>query len=311
MSVDQTAVKSRKVSKAPKAEKAPKAPREKRMHFSLERQRSIFGYIFTLPFLIGFCVFMAYPLFKNLTFSFGKITETVGLKTTFVGWKNYIELFTKDIDFLPAFWDTLQATFLWTPFIIVFALFLAIMLNRNIKGKGVFRVIFFLPVLLGTGFIMQSVSGVANILAMPEVVGDFISEYFSEGIAEFIGDLIAAILSMFWSTGVQIVIFLSGLQGIPDSYYEAARVDNANAWDCLWKITLPLMSPTILLNVIYTIVESFSSTDNKIASLIIGHVFDNARFEYAAAMGWVFFVVVLLVVGLIFLVSRKVVNYEK
>lgn len=288
-----------------------KAPKKRKRSFSLERKRSFFGYVFTLPFLVGFLVFMLYPLLKNLSFSFGTIVETRGLVTEWAGWKNYIELFQGDIEFVPAFIETLKNTFLWTPFIVVFALFLAIMLNRNIKGKGVFRLIFFLPVLLGTGFIMQSVGTVSSILAMPDALTEFIADYFSTGIADFFSKLITTILSMFWNTGVQIVIFLSGLQGIPDSYYEAARVDNANGWDCLWKITIPLMSPTILLNVIYTIVESFSSSRNEIANLIITTVFTRSKFEYGAAMGWVFFAVVLLVVGLIFLLSRKVVNYEK
>ena len=292
------------------AAKAAKAPR-RRHSFSLERQRAIFGYIFTAPFLVGFVVFMLYPLIKNLTFSFGQITETVGLKTTFIGFDNYAGIFSDDIEFGPAFLDTLKVTFLWTPFIIVFALFLAIMLNRNIKGKGVFRLIFFLPVLLGTGFIMSSVASVMSVLSMPEAINNFVEDYFSTGLADFFSKLLQTILSMFWSTGVQIVIFLSGLQGIPDSYYEAARVDNANAWDCLWKITLPLLSPTILLNVIYTIVESFSSKDNQIANLIIKTVFVRSKFEYGAAMGWLFFLVVLIVIGLIFLISRRVVNYEK
>ena len=118
-------------------------------------------------------------------------------------------------------------------------------------------------------------------------------------------------MRVFWKTGVQIVIFLSGLQSIPESYYEAAKVDNANSWDSFWKITLPMLSPVILLNTVYTMIESFRNTDNKIANLIVKIIFNSADYEYGAAMGWIYFSVTFLIIGFIFLVSRRLVNYEK
>lgn len=254
---------------------------------------------------------MLLPLLINLIMSFSKIVNALNLQMKFVGWNNYIRLFKTDVNFLPAFFDTLKNTFLWTPFILVFALFLAILLNRNIRFKGVFRVIFFMPVLLGTGYIMQQVSGAANILQMPDDIKSMIQYYFSKDLADFFNQLLTQIMKMFWQTGIQVVIFLSGLQSIPDSYYEAARVDNGNNWDCFWKITLPMLSPVILLNLIYTIIDNFRSTDNKIAALIVNMVFKNADYEYGAAMGWVYFTVTILIVGLVFLIMRRFITYEK
>ena len=279
--------------------------------FSLERRRAIAGYIFTLPFIIGFIAFLLYPLIQNLILSMGNITEIQGLKTDFIGLEHYKQLFLEDTKFVPAFIETIQTTFLWTPFILVFALFIAILLNRKIKGRGFFRVVFFLPVLLGSGYIMQQLCGAGSILTLPDGFQSFLSYTFSAQIADFFSELIGQIMKVFWKKGVQIVIFLSALQSVPDSYYEAARVDNANGWDCFWKVTLPMISPTILLNAIYTIIENFSSTDNAIGAYIVQTGMKNADFETAAAMGWIYFLVVLVLVGLIFLVSRKAVKYDK
>jgi len=281
------------------------------LKLSLEKRRRLCGYLFATPWIIGFLVFMLYPLFTNLLMSFSKVISVEGLEMEWVGLYNFNRLFITDINFVPAFLDTLKKTFLWTPFIIVFALFLALLLNRNIKFKGFFRVIFFIPVLLGTGYIMQRVGGAANILQLPPNVEQLVSYYLSNDLAAFINELLAQIMRMLWETGVQVVIFLSGLQSIPESYYEAARVDNASSWLSFWKITLPMLSPVILLNVIYTIIESFRSVDNKIAGLIVNEVFKSAEYEYGAAMGWVYFAVTFVIVGLVFLVSRRFVNYEK
>ena len=286
-------------------------PAKKVRSFSLEKRRAAAGYVFTLPFILGFVAFLVYPLVQNLILSLGKITSVQGMTTEFVGLKHYKELFVGSTEFVPAFIETIKTTFLWTPFILVFALFIAILLNRKIKGRGFFRVVFFMPVLLGSGYIMQQLSGSASILALPEGFQEFIEYSFSPQLADFFSELISIIMSVFWKTGVQIVIFLSALQSVPDSYYEAARVDNANGWDCFWKVTLPMISPTILLNAVYTVVENFSSTDNAIGALIVKTGMTNANFEESAAMGWVYFLVVLVLIGLIFLVTRKAVKYDK
>lgn len=310
-SIDRAQPEMPEVQTAETAISAGGTAKKKVRSFSMERRRAIFGYIFTLPFIIGFIAFLLYPLIQNLILSLGNITEIQGLKTEFVGLEHYQKLFLEDIKFVPAFIETIQSTFLWTPFILVFALFIAILLNRKIKGRGLFRVVFFMPVLLGSGYIMQQLGGAASILTLPAGFSNFLSYTFSAEIADFFGQLLAQIMNVFWKTGVQIVIFLSALQSVPDSYYEAARVDNANGWDCFWKVTLPMISPTILLNAVYTIVENFSSTDNAIGAYIVQTGMKNADFETAAAMGWVYFLVVLVLVGLIFLVSRKAVKYDK
>lgn len=281
------------------------------MKIPFEKKRRLTGYIFTAPFIIGFGLLMLVPLIMTLIMSFGEIYDIVGLKTRFIGFEHYIKLFKEDVTFIPAFLNTIKISFLWTPFIVVFALFIAILLNKDIKGKSIFRVIFFLPVLLGSGYIMLQLDGATNILKMPTAMEEFIAYYFNPSIADFINQLLAQIMNVFWKTGVQILLFLSGLQSIPDSYYEAARVDNANSWECFWKITLPMISPIVLLNVVYTMIDSFRDTNNEIGALIVNVGFDNANYEYGSAMGWVFFAVIGLFTGLVFLISRRLVVYDK
>lgn len=278
---------------------------------TLEKKRSLSGYIFCIPWFIGFLAFQFYPLMTSFRLSFSKISDLSGLKMNFVGFSNYFKLYTEDIEFVPAFLDSLKTTVLYTPFIIVLAIVISLLLNKKIKGRSFFRVVFFLPVLLGSGIVMAQLGAAANIMQMPPIVETYVNYYFSTGVADFINSILSEIIRVFWQTGVQIIILLGGLQSIPDTYYEAARVDNANGWDMLWKITLPILSPMIYLTVIYTIIDSFRSESNKISALIINEGFKNGHFEYGAAMGWVYFVIVGLVVGLATLIFRRYVYYEK
>lgn len=278
--------------------------------FSLERKRSLSGYLFSLPWIVGLLVFQLYPFYKSFMLSFGKLTEVRGLHTRFVGFQNYLDLFYSDVHFLPAFYTTLKNTLLYTPFIIVLSLVIAILLNRKIKGRSVFRVIFFLPVLIGGGLVMAQLGQAANIMKLPPSIESYVNYYFSTDIAKFIQNVLTEIIRVFWKTGVQIIILLGGLQSIPDSYYEAARVDSANEWDMLWKITIPMLSPMIYLNVIYTVIDSFRSEDNPISALIIGTV-NSSQWEYGAAMGWIYFGITLVFVGITSLLFRRFVYYEK
>ena len=278
---------------------------------TLEKKRSLSGYIFCLPWLIGFLIFQLYPLITSFRLSISEITDLSGLQMKLIGFSNYVKLFREDVDFVPAFLQSIKTTVLYTPFIVVIAIVIAILLNQKIKGRSFFRVVFFLPVLLGSGVVMSQLGNAANIMQMPAAVEMYVNYYFSSNVAEVINSILSEIISVFWSTGVQIIILLGGLQSIPDSYYEAARVDNANSWDMLWKITLPILSPMIFLTLIYTIIDSFRDENNEISSLIVNVGFKNGNDEYGASMGWVYFLVVGVVVILATLAFRRYVYYEK
>ena len=190
--------------------------------------------------------------------------------------------------FLEVVYDTL----LNTPLCIVFSLVIAILINRKMKGRGFFRTAFFIPVLLGSGYVMKQLLGlgvdgmtVTAGITVPRLIADLLGASMTELLQGFL-DRITVVL---WKSGVQIVLFLAGLQGIPGSLYEAAHVDGATEWEMFWKITLPMISPVILMNVVYTIVSFFTDGTNPIVDYIYKQSFQNMQFAHGAAMGWVYF----------------------
>ena len=193
-----------------------------------------------------------------------------------------------------------------TPLIVVFALFIATLLSKDIRGKGLFRSVFFLPVILGTGFVMQQLLGVqmnadavevARGILLPEKVVRFLNP----GVTQVILEFLSRVTLVLWKSGVQIIIFLAGLQAIPRSFYEAARVDAATEWECFWFISLPMMAPTLLLGAVYTIVAGFLDTSNEMLGYIHELGFQWSQFEYASAVSWLYFLFVILVLAALFL----------
>ena len=284
------------------------------MKMSFSRRKSLTGYIFVGPWLLVGLVLLVYPFVFSLMLSFSELNNMDFSDMSFVGFENYKKAFVTDIDFLPYFWDTVSNTLINLPMIIITSLILAIMVSRNIKGQGFFRSMFFLPVLLGTGFVMNQLLGqgvdsssmdVARGILMPDIV----KEYLGPEVTEVIGEFFSRITMVLWKSGVQIIITLAGIQGIAVSLYEAARVDGATEWEMFWKITLPMISPVLLLSTVYTIVAS-TIEDSKVVNYIVNTAFNgqSVKFEYSAAMGWIYFIFILALVGLVFAVMKPFVN---
>ncbi len=269
----------------------------RRGRLGIEQRRSLEAYIFLIPWLIGVCVFFAYPIFVSIRLAFSDIVEFKGLKTSWVGLENFRYIFFYDINFVPKFLQVVADTLINTPLCMVFSLVIAILINRKMKARGFFRTVFFIPVLLGTGYIMKQLLGmgvdgttVTTGIAVPKLIADMLGVSMTELVQSFL-DRITVVL---WKSGVQIVLFLAGLQGIPGSLYEAARVDGATEWEMFWKITLPMIAPVIMMNVVYTIVAFFTDTTNPLVDYIYKMNFTNQQFEYAAAMSWLYFAFALL-----------------
>ena len=284
------------------------------MKMSFSRRKSLTGYIFVGPWLLVGLVLLVYPFVFSLMLSFSELNNMDFSDMSFVGFENYKKAFVTDIDFLPYFWDTVSNTLINLPMIIITSLILAIMVSRNIKGQGFFRSMFFLPVLLGTGFVMNQLLGqgvdsssmdVARGILMPDIV----KEYLGPEVTEVIGEFFSRITMVLWKSGVQIIITLAGIQGIAVSLYEAARVDGATEWEMFWKITLPMISPVLLLSTVYTIVAS-TIDDSKVVNYIVNTAFNSqsVKFEYSAAMGWIYFIFILALVGLVFAIMKPFVN---
>jgi len=281
-----------------------------KVKMSFYRRKRLTGYVFLSPWLLASVFLLFFPILFSLLLSFSTPVNLNKMQLDFVGLENYIKAFVSDVDFVFSFVTVVRETLTNLPMILVFSLLIAIMLSREIKGRGFFRSAFFLPVLLGTGFVMRQILGqgvdqsameVARGILLPPQVQAYMGPEVSGVIGEFLG----RITVVMWKSGVQIVIFLAGIQKIPLSLYESARVDSATEWEMFWKITLPMLSPIILLNVVYTILASFSE-DGPMMDYIRYIAFTQARPnpQYAAAMGWLYFAFVLLLVGLVFLIMK-------
>lgn len=281
---------------------------------SFSRRKALTGYIFVGPWLLVGLAMLVYPFVFSLMLSFSELKNMDFSQMVFAGLENYKKAFVTDINFLPYFWDTVSDTLINLPMIIITSLLLAIMVSRDIEGQGFFRSMFFLPVLLGTGFVMNQLLGqgvdessmdVARGILMPDIV----REYLGPEITEVIGEFFSRITMVLWKSGVQIIITLAGIQGISVSLYEAARVDGATEWEMFWKITLPMITPVLLLSTVYTIVAS-TVEDSKVVNYIVDTAFQgtSVQFEYSAAMGWIYFIFILALVGVVFAIMKPFVN---
>lgn len=282
----------------------------RRRGVSFQRRGVLTCLLFVSPWLVGAAVFFLYPLFYSLRLSFGVIENPATQKVVFAGFENFRVAFMEDARFFPMLLSIAKDTLINTPLIVVFALFIATLLSKDIRGKGLFRSVFFLPVILGTGFVMQQLLGVqmnadavevARGILLPEKVVRFLNP----GVTQVILEFLSRVTLVLWKSGVQIIIFLAGLQAIPRSFYEAARVDAATEWECFWFISLPMMAPTLLLGAVYTIVAGFLDTSNEMLGYIHELGFQWSQFEYASAVSWLYFLFVILVLAALFLLLNS------
>lgn len=279
---------------------------KKRM--SMKTRRSIEGVLFVLPWIIGAALFFVYPLVQSIRYSFSEMISLAGTEMRWVGLENYSYLINRSTSYVPAFLQQVYNTPINTVITLVFSLIIAMLINRDMKGKGAFRTIFFIPVLLGTGFIMEALLGVGVGDVVTNSSDSMLTNILMKAIggqfATYVTEFLSRITVILWKSGVQIILFLAGLQGISVSLYEASRVDGATEWENFWKITLPLITPIILLNVIYTLIDSFTDSSNEVMALIEKSI-ENGQLCQGAAMGWMYFAFTFLICMLVLLVMKK------
>ncbi len=287
--------------------------RPKKFKMTLERRNQLKGLVFVLPFIIGVLAFFIYPILFSLRISFASAIKIVGMKLS--GWNidSYKRAFFVDTDFLPEFKQTVVFTLTRFPLTIVLSLIISILLNKNIKGRGFFRVIFFIPFLLGSGEIMRQIlnqgvdKAVLNVTD-GRIIPYNILVYFGTTIMDTVQNVFGSLVTILWGSGVQILLFLAGLQSISPALYEAAKIDGATEWEIFWKVTVPMISPMMLLNIIYTLVDSFTSIDNNLLIYIRTFGFANNEFAYAAAMSWIYFLFIAVVVAVVFGIMKKYIH---
>ncbi|MCC3374560.1 carbohydrate ABC transporter permease [Cohnella sp. REN36] len=264
------------------------------------RREALIGYLLVLPWIVGFLLFMAYPLYFSLFMSFHKVAITpYGIDTTFRGWDNYKDAFLTDPDFIQKLLLFVKSTVVMIPIVIVFSLFVALLINQPIRGRQFFRAIFFLPVVITSGEVVQELfaQGAATIPLMDQSgVIAYLENNLSATWSAPLIDVINRFILILWYSGVQILIFLAALQKVNTQVYEAAAIDGASPWVIFWKITLPEVKPFILVNLIYTTVDLFTNTFSDVIKLIQDNMFQvGTGFGYSSALAWIFFAVILLV----------------
>lgn len=282
---------------------------KKRLRGSLWIRNMIEAYSFLTLWLVGFAMFMAVPLGKSFYYSFNRMAITKdGLVPDWTGLANFRRAFSTDVNFLPLLKNSVLALLIQVPLILVFAMMAALLLNRHIVGRTFFRGVFFLPVIIASGAVlieMLELGAERMPLFTSSSLFLALMNLIPEDILEPLLVLADQLTLVMWDSGVQILIFLAGLQTISPSLYEAANMDGATGWESFWKITFPMISPMILVNTIFTIVNSFTSARNEMMNYIRTVVFNQSDYGYGAAIGWIYFVLAFLLIGLVFLVFRR------
>ncbi len=314
--------------------KSVKAPKRKKIA-SLDRRKSRAGWFFILPFIIGFVLIYLPMIYESIVLSFHKVDRSgVGGGYTLipVGFENYREALFVDPQFVQTLISGLKQLAFDIPAILIFSLFMAVMLNQKAAGRGAFRAIFFIPVILSTGIMdglantdanygnMDSSSGIddgsgqssteqlVNTMDMERL---FANMKVGQGLIQYVTSAINNIYGIVNRAGVQMLIFLAGLQSISPAIYESCKIDGATAWETFWKITFPMISPMILVNGVYTIIDSFTADSNVVMTYISKKYSDANGDVISTAMSWIYFLIVILIVAIIASVLSAFVFYQR
>ncbi len=294
---------------------------KKRFKMSLTARQGWTGRLFCAPFYIGFCVFFLGQFAQSMWFCFNNVTidPTIGLVTEWAGIEHFNHIFTVDTTYTTELVKTLTQLAWKVPVIVVASLFIAVILKSKFVGRTFVRGVCFLPVVLATGIVMDIVNtdtvskNVMNgnmvssgSMVSTDAIGDLLVNMgLGSEITNFFNMIYSNLFGVLWESGVQMIIFLAALQSIPPSLYEASAMEGATGWEDFWKITIPMIGPMIMLNIFYTIVESSMSTTNAVMKKVVAE-YGNVHLDISAAMGWVYFVVIGIVLAIVAFCFRKV-----
>ena len=315
-----------------------KKVRKKKRTASLEKKKARAGWVFILPFVIGLVLLYIPIIYESLYTSLmfrAKDPATGEMVFTFAGWESYFKALTATLDgsdFLEVLITGVGDMILDIPMILLFSLFMAVLLNQKMAGRAAFRAIFFVPVILSTGIMnslggevmdnyMSSTSGIndgsgedaaSEIVSAMDVQQLFSGMAIGDGMLTYVTGAINRIYDIVNRSGVQMLIFLSGLQSISPAIYESVQIDGATAWETFWKITFPMISPMILVNAVYTVIDSFT-TDSSVMQYIreASVSLDEQPIAVSTAMSWIYFLVVIGILGLVAAIFSSYVFYQK
>ena len=301
-----------------------------RRPMTIRARRAITGYLFILPFIVGFLVFMLYPLANSLYMSFCEVNPN-GLTMEWTSLANYRYAFAADPEYTRLLTEELSRMVINTLATLVLSFVVAVILNGKFKGRALARAIFFLPVIFSAGVLLgldSNMIGVEAANTLMSGIGSAIEETGGVNLTEslqnllqasgigtrafqVVFDIIDSVYDIVIASGIQIIVFLSGMQNIPGSLYEAAHVEGCSPWESFWKITFPMVAPLLLVNTIYTIIDFFTKSNNQVMEKISEVMYANYKFGVAAAMSWIYFAVSIAMIGVAsFIIKMAVKNNE-
>lgn len=299
--------------------------RKKKHGLSLIQKRNFKGFLFILPWLIGFIVFYARGLFQSIQFSLNTLTvpATGGYTLDWVGFDNYIYAFRVHGTFKQVLTSSIGNMLIDVPLIIFFSLFMAILLNKKFKGRGIVRAIFFIPVIMGAGAITDalelartmmndgintSAGEISDAAAAASVSIEYFIDLFKnlsipDKVLDYVVGAVTRVTEIISASGVQLIIFIAALQSIPGSMYEVAKIEGATAYETFWKVTFPMVMPHIITNFVYTVVDKFA--DSEIIELAYNTTFDNFDYGLGSAMSMVSTVIVCAILFIVVAIIQK------
>ncbi|MHB1483743.1 MAG: carbohydrate ABC transporter permease [Saccharofermentanales bacterium] len=301
--------------------------KSKKRRISLTTKHSIYGYAFLTPFFIGFILFFLSPLILYVCMGFYDIRlSNNGMMFSFAGF-SYFKLFLiDDTRYIANVLSSLKDMAFNLPAIVIYSFFIATVLNQKFKGRTFFRSVFFLPVIIasGTAAVNNSNSLFRNAISLISGAGvtssdtlnfagfvtNFLGPSYTNLVTQYIQPLINNIYIITLSSGVQILIFLAAIQTVPPSIYEAAHIDGATPWETFWKITLPYLSPMIIVNSVYTLIDLLGGQNNVVIADIYNTISNQTKYSLGAAMGSLYFMIIFALMGSIILIMSKFVYYE-
>ena len=286
-------------------------------HKGVETLKKRYGFLFTLPWLIGLVVFFVFPIIQSLIYSLSDLKIEPGhVAVTLRGFKHYHFLIYEDSRYINNLLSGIKNIFIQVPFILVLSMVLGILLNNKFRGRIFFRSLYFLPVIITSGVVLkvflQAAQGDATDVAVTEDVAFGMIDFSAvlkglnlpEGVLTFLSTALDNIFMLIWQSGIQIVLIIAGLQTIPDLLYEVAHVEGATKWEQFWFITLPMMIRTMLLVVIFTIVEVLTTNTNPVMNQGYNY-FYNIEYGTGSAALWLYFAIVGVIIAAVFGVFSK------
>jgi ABC-type sugar transport system permease subunit len=311
------------------------APKKIRKSASLDKRKARAGWIFVLPFIIGLILIYLPVIYDSIKYSFNeiKILQGGGYQLNWIGFENYQEAIFVDPSYVRTLTAGVQQLIFDIPAIVIFALFIAVLLNQKMVGRAAFRAIFFVPVILSTGLISDidignallpymgdtsrgidtgaQVNTTSQIVSMADIGWLFRSMAVGTELVTYVTGAINNIYDIINRSGVQMLIFLAGLQSIAPAIYESCSIDGASAWETFWKITIPMISPMIMVCTIYTVIDSFTASSNSVMRYISTIYNQPGGNVLSSAMSWMYFVIVVLIIAAVSAILSAYVFYQR